>query len=152
MSVSLSDISLGLSIYVSPSILVDQIYCACSFCSSLIIKIFSLSGYRGMDFFDQKIFGNHAVLQFSNSIRYINNSERWVSIEPVSQRAGVSRKGGAPLAQNCLREGRPMPMMRFYLLIVHDTFLALGVFFQTALAPLPYFLSSLSSTSALSTK
>ena len=152
MSTSLSDISSGLSIYVSPSILVSQIYCACCFCCTLMTQIFMAPArYKGRDFRDKKFCKpcGAAVFEF-DSIYY--QFRALVSLERVSLRAGASTKGGAPLAQNCLREGRPMPMMRFYLLFLHDAFFALGVFFQTALTPLPYFLSSLSSTSALSTK
>ena len=55
MSTSLSDISSGLSIYVSPSILVSQIYCACCFCCSLMTQIFmSPARYKGRDFRDKK--------------------------------------------------------------------------------------------------
>jgi len=105
-----------------------------------------------MGIFRPKICGDMSSAGFDNRFDIITISNAACLESGVSQRAGVSIKGGAPLAHYCLREGHPMPMMRFNLVLLHDALFALGVFFQTALAPLPYFFSSLSSTSDLSTK
>ena len=152
MSTSLSDISSGLTIYVSPSILVSQIYCASCFCCSLMTQIFmSPARYKGRDFRDKKFCKDMCISIFEFRIDIITIQSAGVSRAGLSESGGVYKRGRPSRSELSTRRA-PYADDEIYLMFVHDALLPLGVFFQTALAPLPYFFSSLSSTSDLSTK